>query len=248
MSSDHIQGKVVIVTGGSSGFGLETTRLLLDRGAKVVITGRNSSKLQAAASALAGGDHLLAEQADVTVSSDWSRLIDATVRHFGTLDVLVNNAGAGVKIAPLEETDDDSIYETIAINLTGTMIGCREAIRAMKPRGKGLIVNVSSVCCHYSWPSWSVYSAAKSGLVSFTKCLCKEMLPWGGRASLFVPGAARTGFCEAAHLDDSWLTDFPDANDFARSIIHLIDQPDHCLIQELSIWGSQQVRSQLNPY
>lgn len=248
MSSDYVQGKVVIVTGGSSGFGLETTRLLLQHGAKVVITGRNPKRLLVAAEELGCGDRLFAQQADATLAADWVTLIEATERRFGTLDVLVNNAGTGLKIAPIDEMDDQSIRKILDINLIGVILGCREAIRAMRPRGKGLIVNVASACSYYSWPTWGVYTAAKSGLVGFTKCLCKEMVAWGGRASLFVPGAARTGFCEAANLDTSWQAGFPDGKDFARAIFHLIDQPDHCLIQELSIWGTEQVRTMLNPY
>jgi NADP-dependent 3-hydroxy acid dehydrogenase YdfG len=65
---------------------------------------------------------------------------------------------------------------------------------------------------------------------------------------LFVPAAARTNFCQAANLDESWLTGFPDGKDFARAVLHMIDQPDHCVIQELSIWGTEQVKTMLNPY
>lgn len=248
MSSIYVQGKVVIITGGSSGFGLETARLLLEHGAQVVITGRNQQKLLAAAEELGCGDRLLAQRADATVTADWVQLIEATRQRFGALDVLVNNAGTAVKIAPVEEMDDASIRNIIDINLTGVILGSREAVRVMRPRGKGLIVNVTSACCYYSWPTWGVYTAAKSGLVGFTKCLCKEMVSWGGRASLFVPGAAKTGFCDAANLDTSWQAGFPDGKDFARAIFHLIDQPDHCLIQELSIWGTKQVETMLNPY
>jgi NAD(P)-dependent dehydrogenase (short-subunit alcohol dehydrogenase family) len=248
VSSEYVRGKVVIVTGGSSGFGLEAARLLLEQEAKVVITGRDEGRLRSAAAELAGGDRLLTHQADAAVAGDWPRLIDRTLERFGVLDVLVNNAGAGVRIAPIEEMDDRSIAETLNTNLAGVIFGCREAVRAMRPRGKGLIVNVASCCCHYSWPNWSVYTAAKAGLVGLTKCLCKEMLAWGGRASLFVPAAARTNFCQAANLDESWQAGFPDAKDFARALLHIIDQPDHCVIQELSIWGTEQVKTMLNPY
>jgi NAD(P)-dependent dehydrogenase (short-subunit alcohol dehydrogenase family) len=246
--ANYLAGKVVIVTGGSSGFGLETARLLLEQNAQLVITGRNQAKLDAAAADLGGGDNLLAQQADVVSSADWRRLIEATLHRFQRLDVLVNNAGAGVKITPVEEMDDSIIRQVIDTNLTGVILGCREAVKVMKPQQRGLIVNVTSGCCYYSWPNWAIYTAAKSGLVGFTKCLCKEMLEWGGRASLFVPGAAKTNFCDAANLDTSWQAGYPDAKDFARGIVHIVDQPDHCLIQELAIWGSEQVRSMLNPY
>jgi len=244
----YVDHKVVVITGGSSGFGLEAAHLLLEMGAKVVITGRNQEKLAGALASLKSPAHVLAVKADVTVAADWKRLVDATVSKFGTLDILVNNAGAGIKIAPVEAMDDAAIRQVLDTNLTGVIIGCREAIRAMKPHKKGLIVNVTSACAYRSWASWAIYTAAKSGLVGFTKCLCKEMLEWGGRASLFIPGAARTGFCDAAHLDTSWQAGYPDGADFARSLVHMIDVPDNCVVEELSIWGSAQVRDMLNPY
>jgi 3-oxoacyl-[acyl-carrier protein] reductase len=243
----YLAGKAVIVTGGSSGFGLETARFLLEGGARVAICGRDAQRLQAARAELAH-DNLLAQQADVTRSEDWRKLIDATLNKFGVLDVLVNNAGAGIKIAPVEQQEDESIRQVLDVNLTGVIMGSREAVRVMKPRGKGLIVNVTSGCCYYSWPNWAVYTAAKAGLVGFTRCLCKEMLEWGGRASLFIPGAAKTNFCPAAGIDTAWQEGYPDGKDFARSIIHIIDQPDHCVIDEVSIWGTKQVHTMLNPY
>ena len=243
----YLAGKSVIVTGGSSGFGLETARLLLAGGARVAICGRDSQRLQAARADLAS-DNVLAQQADVTRSEDWRKLIDATLDKFGVLDVLVNNAGAGIKIAPVEQQEDESIRQVLDTNLTGVIMGSREAVRVMKPHGKGLIVNVTSGCCYYSWPNWAIYTAAKSGLVGFTRCLCKEMLEWGGRASLFIPGAAKTNFCPAAGIDTAWQEGYPDGQDFARSIVHIIDQPDHCVIDEVSIWGTKQVHTMLNPY
>jgi len=245
---NYVEGKVVAITGGSSGFGLETARLLLEMGAKVVISARDEKRLSAAAKELGGGSNLLAISADVCRTDDWKRLIGTTLGRFSRLDVLVNNAGAGIKIAPTEEMDDATIAKVLDVNLRGVIIGCREAIRAMRPRKKGLILNVTSGCCYRSWAQWAIYTAAKSGLLGFTKCLCKEMLEWGGRASLFIPGAARTNFCVAAALDTSWQTGYPEAADFARSIVHIIDQPESCVIEELSNWGTEQVKTMLNPY
>ncbi|MGD0093746.1 MAG: SDR family NAD(P)-dependent oxidoreductase [Planctomycetota bacterium] len=241
---DYVSGKVVVVTGGSSGFGLETARILLERQAKVAITGRQKDKLQAAAAELKG-DSLLAVRADATKTADWQRLFKQVLEKFGRLDVLVNNHGAGVKIAGTETMDDASLQETLDINLASVIKGCREAIPYMKKQRSGLIVNVSSACAYHSWPNWGVYTAAKAGLVAYTRCLHLEMLEWGGRATNFIPGAARTNFCKAAKIDDAWLAGFPSARDFARSIVHCIDVPDNCFIEELSIWGTKQV---INPF
>lgn len=191
----YVKDRVVLVTGGSSGFGLESARLVLEMGAKGVIMGRDAACLKKAEADLGKGGNVLAVRADAVRTPDWKRLIDTTVKTFGCLDVLINNHGAGGKIAEVENMDDASIGETIDVNLSGVIKGCRAAVRAMKPRGKGLIVNVSSACARHAWPSWAVYTAAKAGLVNFTRCLCVEMAKWGGRATFFNPGAARTNFC-----------------------------------------------------
>ncbi len=243
----YVENKVVIVTGGSSGFGLEAARLLLEMGAKVVITGRDRQRLDQAAADLASQD-LLAVQADAVSTEDWQKLLKATLDRFGRLDVLVNNHGAGVKIAEVADMDDGTIETVLNVNLASVIKGCREAVRVMKPQGSGQIVNVSSGCAHYSWPAWGVYTAAKAGLVGFTRCLHKEMAEWGGRASSFIPGAARTNFCQAAGIASDWLEGYPSAEDFARTLVHCIDVPDTCVIDETIIWGTRQVKEMLNPY
>ncbi len=244
---NYIKDKVVIVTGGSSGFGLETARILLDMGAKVAITGRNQKRLGAAEKDLSH-DNLLAVRADAVETADWKMLIEKTLDAFGAIDVLVNNHGAGVKIANVEEMDDASIQTILDINIASVIKGCREVIPAMKKNGRGHIVNVSSGCAYYSWPAFGVYTAAKAGMVGFTRCLHLEMAEWGGKATNFIPGAARTGFCDAAGIDTDWLEGYPSAYEFARTLVHCIDVPENSVIEEVNIWGTKQVKEMLNPY
>lgn len=243
----YVEGKVIIVTGGSSGFGLETARLLLPMGAKVVITGRNAERLEQARAEL-DHDDLLAVRADATKTPDWKNLIAATLDRFGCIDVLVNNHGAGLKVAPVEGMEDEDIEAVLDVNLISVIKGCREVARVMKPHGRGQIVNVSSGCAQHSWPGWAVYTAAKAGMMGYTKCLHLEMAEWGGKAGVFVPGAARTNFCQAAGIDDGWLNGYPDSVEFARTLVHCIDIPDNCMMEEVRIWGTRQVKEMLNPF
>ena len=243
----YISDKVIIVTGGSSGFGFEAARILLEMGAQVVITGRNPQRLKEAEDSLAS-DKLLAVEADAVRTADWQKLVKATIDRFGRIDVLVNNHGAGVKISELESLEDEEIETILNINLTSVIKGCREVIRVMKPQGSGHIVNVSSGCAYYAWAPWATYSAAKAGLIAFTRCLHKEMAQWGGKATSFVPGAARTGFAAAAGLQARVSEEYPSAYDFARTLVHCIDVPDNCVIDEAIIWGTKQVKEALNPY
>jgi NAD(P)-dependent dehydrogenase (short-subunit alcohol dehydrogenase family) len=243
----YIEGKVIIITGGSSGFGLETARMLLEMGAKVVITGRNQQRLDRAAVELAS-ENLMPVQADAVSTEDWQRLLQTTLDRFGRLDVLVNNHGAGIKVAEVADMDDETIQAVLDVNLVSVIKGCREAVKVMKLQGSGQIVNVSSGCAHYSWGMWATYTAAKAGLLGFTRCLHKEMAEWGGKATSFIPGAARTGFCDAAGIPNDWLDGFPGAEEFARTLVHCIDIPDNCVIDEAIIWGTKQVKEMLNPY
>ncbi|MHC4887086.1 MAG: SDR family oxidoreductase [Planctomycetota bacterium] len=244
----YVDGKVVVITGGTSGFGLETARNLLEMGARVAITGRNAERLEAAKVDLGAGEDLLGIQADACSTADWKALVAEVTGAWGTIDVLLLNHGAGVKIAKTEEMDDESIQQVLDINIASVIKGAREVIPTMKKAGKGHILTVASVCAYHSWPEWGTYTAAKAGLVGFTKCLHVEMSEWGGKATMFVPGAARTNFCAASDLDDEWQTDLPSAEEFARTLTHCIDVPENTFIQETRIWGTAQVPEMVNPF
>jgi NAD(P)-dependent dehydrogenase (short-subunit alcohol dehydrogenase family) len=245
--ADFIKGKTIIITGGTSGFGLETARMLLARGANVVITGRDAVRLAAAQQELTH-PNLLAIQADACVSADWKKTMAATIHRFGKLDVLVNNHGGGVRIAPLEDLTDEDIHKTLSVNIESVIFGCREAIKVMKANGGGHIVNVSSACAHHGWRGFSAYTAAKAGMVTFTRCLQVEMGQWGGKATCFIPGAARTNFCAAANIDDAWLEGYPDSADFAHGIVQCIDVPENCVIEEVRLWGTKQINDNIHPF
>ena len=242
-----MKDKVVIITGGSSGFGLESARLLLELGSKVVITGRNLERLELAKKDL-DSVNLLAVQSDATVTADWKSLIKQVLLKFGRIDVLVNNHGAGGKIDALVEMTDADIDQTLNVNLSSVIRGCREVMAVMTDQKSGHIINVASVCARYSFPTWSVYTAAKAGLVGFTKCVHLEMVAWGGKATTVIPGGAQTGFCSAANIDSEWMVGYPTAEDFARTLVHCIDVPPSTVIQDVTVWGNKQIADMMNPY
>ena len=228
----EISGAKIIVTGGSDGYGKGIAKMLKAAGAQVWITGRNGAKLQAAASEL-GVDYLVA---DVTNPDDWDRVFAAT----GCPDVLVNNAGAGGKIAPVAEQSDEDIIRTININLTGTILGCRRAAEMMCRRGSGMIINISSVCALYAWPAWSVYTAAKAGLAKFSHGLYTELRPYGVRVTCLTPSWGQTEFNTAANI--SGASENPELagkctspEELGNLVKSILETPDHLVIPDVTI-------------
>jgi len=193
MTQTSLNDSVAIVTGGSVGYGHGIARVLQDRGARVWITARGQDRLQATADE----SGLNAVAADVTAPEDWDRVVETVLDDAGRVDVLVNNAGAGINKAPLVELSDDDIASSIATNLTGAIYGCRRVAALMQEQGSGTIINISSICDQEAWPGWSVYGAAKAGLHAFSKHLYVEMRIHGVRVTCLTPSWGDTDFVAA---------------------------------------------------
>lgn len=164
---DRLKGKVAIITGGASGIGAATARRFSAEGADVVITDIQDETGEALAKEI-GGTYL---NHDVTLEDQWHKLMQHAQAHHGRVDVLVNNAGV-FRGGTIEETDLDLWNEVLAVNVTGVMLGCREAIHAMKanPGGpKGAIVNVSSITGFVGLASGAAYTASKGAVRLLTK-------------------------------------------------------------------------------
>ncbi len=162
----RVQDKVALVTGGASGIGLTTAGLLAREGAKVVIADIDRAAAARAVAAL--GPPASAQPLDVTREADWIAATDAVVRDFGRLDILVNNAGTAL-LKDIEATTLDDWRGLMAVNLDGTFLGCKHAIRVMKERGGGSIVNLSSIAGMIGNPSLAAYCASKGGVRLLTK-------------------------------------------------------------------------------
>ena len=161
----RVDGKVALVTGGASGIGLATAGLLADEGAKVVLTDLAEPRDGAAAApAQRGRFHKL----DVTCENEWIAVTDAVVSEFGQLDILVNSAGVSL-LKHIETTTLDEWRSLMAVNLDGTFLGCKHAIRVMKDRRGGSIVNISSVAGLVGAANLAAYSASKGGVRLLTK-------------------------------------------------------------------------------
>lgn len=228
----ELRGITAIITGGGSGFGKGIAAALSASGAKVWITGRNGDKLAVAAEEIG----VRAFVADASDGEDWDRLLAKV----GDVDVLVNNAGFGGKIAPLTEQEDSDIAAVIATNLTGPIMGASRVAKVMAKRRRGVIVNISSVCALHAWPGWSVYTAAKAGLLKFSHALHTEMRPYGVRVTCLIPSWGQTDFNRAAGIsgaseDSDLAKDCISPSQLGKVVTDLVALPDHLTVPELVV-------------
>jgi 3(or 17)beta-hydroxysteroid dehydrogenase len=162
----RIDGKVALITGAASGIGLAAARLFVDEGATVVLTDRDEPAAETVLAGLgkSGKFHLL----DVTREEHWIGVTDAVVAEFGRLDILVNSAGVAL-LRDIETTTLEEWRALMAVNLDGTFLGCKHAVRVMKQRGGGSIVNMSSVAGLIGSSNLAAYGASKGGVRLLTK-------------------------------------------------------------------------------
>ena len=170
-----IKDKIVVITGAAGGIGSATARLLAKEGAVLVLTDIKKDELEALSRELtAGGAKTLVHVHDVRDPESWKALTDRVQTELGPIDILINNAGV-VHPGAAEELPHDKLLQQIQVNLMGTINGCRAALRVMKPRGQGKIVNVASLGGIVPMSGEAVYSATKAAIRYYTLSLAAEL-------------------------------------------------------------------------
>jgi NADP-dependent 3-hydroxy acid dehydrogenase YdfG len=194
----ELRGAVVAVTGASAGIGRETALAFAREGARLAICARRADRLRELLAAIeAAGSEAMVRQVDVGREIEVIAFVDACVARFGRLDVLVNNAGSGVR-GRVEETPADDYRRLMEVNYLGTVYGCRAAIPIMRRQGRGVIVNVSSIVGMRSLPGGGAYAATKAAQVSLTESLRVELAGSGVFACSVHPIGTATEFAEVA--------------------------------------------------
>jgi 3-oxoacyl-[acyl-carrier protein] reductase len=192
-----LDGRVAVVTGGSRGIGAAIATLLAERGAAVVVSGRDEDRLKAAVKALEGDGHrVLGMVADAARREDAERLVEVAREQFGRLDVLVNNAGItrDALLVRMKDDDWDRVMET---NLRGAFLMTRAAGRVMMRQRSGRIVNITSTAGVMGNPGQANYSAAKAGLIGLTKATARELAHWNILVNAVAPGLIETDMTAA---------------------------------------------------
>lgn len=238
--SNNIKGKVVVITGASSGLGEATAQLLSKEGAILVLAARRAERIEKLAHTIReNGGEALAIPTDVSNAGQVQNLVDTAVKEFGKIDVILNNAG----VMPLSALEDLKIHEwerMIDVNIKGVLYGIAAALPYMKERKSGHFINVSSVAGHKIFGGSAVYSATKSAVRVISEALRQEVTPYNIRTTIISPGAVKTELLE--HISDVNIQDAnkdfvgkiglsPDA--FARLIAFAISQPEDMDINEI---------------
>jgi len=218
----ELTGKVAIVTGASKGIGAAIAKGLAAVGASVVVNYASSREgADRVVAEIAGkGGKAIAVKADVSKAVDVQRLFDATKKAFGSLDVLVNNAGV-YGFAPLEEVTEDEFHREFNINVLGVLLASREAMKYFGPDG-GSVINISSIASRSPSPTAVVYSATKGAVDTITRVLAKELGPKKIRVNAINPGGVET---EGVHSLGIIGSDF-EKEMVARTPLGRLGQPD----------------------
>ena len=233
-TSKCLSGQVALVTGAGRGIGRAVSLALAREGARVVLAARSAGQLAAVEAEIhrAGGE-AIAVPTDVSSEASVLGLFERLRGELGRLDILVNNAGTGAfgAIADLEAADLDRV---LAVNVRGTFLCSREALKLMRPRRSGTIVNIASVVGFRGYPNQGAYSASKHAVMGLTKSLAVEAQADGIRVSAVLPGGVNTDMIGDARpdLDRSTLLQ---PEDIARTVLFLITLPEHAAVDEIYI-------------
>jgi NADP-dependent 3-hydroxy acid dehydrogenase YdfG len=236
----NIAGKVVVITGASSGMGEAAARHLAERGAIVVLGARRVDRLKALVDEIAKrGGKALAIPTDVTDAAQVQRLVDAAVERFGRIDVMLNNAGL-MPHSPLERRKIADWDRTIDVNIKGVLYGIAAALPHMQRQKSGHFISVSSVAGHTVRPGGVVYSATKTAVRVISEGLRQEVKPWNIRTTIISPGAVATELPQSVTEPDvakgiaQFYRDYAiPASSFARAVAFAISQPEDVDINEI---------------
>jgi NAD(P)-dependent dehydrogenase (short-subunit alcohol dehydrogenase family) len=220
-----LEGRVAVVTGASSGIGEACAIAFVEKGAKVVLAARRAERLSALVERLEEmGGEALAVTTDVTSEAEVDNLFSRAVERFGTVDVLINNAGIADS-TPVDEMPLELWSRVIETNLTSAFLCSRAAFRVMKGKGRGRILNIGSISARVPRQNSPAYAASKWGLDGLTRSLAIDGREFNIAASIFHPGIVATEIAPGAVKLPDDLT--ADPRDIADVIVHMCDIPDH---------------------
>ena len=238
--TDNITGKVIVITGASSGMGEATARDLAAKGARVVLGARRADRLDAIVQDISeAGGQAAAVATDVTKLDEVQRLVDTAKKTYGRVDVIFNNAGL-MPLSPLESLRIDEWNQMIDVNMKGTLYGIAAALPYMKEQKSGHVINVSSVYGHKVVATGAVYCATKHAVRAISEGLRQEVKDYNIRVTTISPGAVRTELTDhitepglAENVSDVVAKIGVPAGTMASMVAFVISQPDDVDVNEI---------------
>ena len=230
----ELRNAKILITGGSSGIGYETAHTLLEAGAQVAITGRDDTKLHHAAQAL----QALPIQADVRDPRDVQRMVEETVKAFGSMNVLINNAGVGF-FAPLVDLDLSDFRRVMDTNVFGAMLAGQAAARHFIAAGKGgNIINIASTAAQRGFANGTAYTASKFALAAMTECWRAELRAHNIRVMQVNPSEVVTEFQSRMGKQQVVNATKLRAQEIAHAMKAMLEMDDRGFIPELTVWAT----------
>lgn len=230
----NIHDAKVLITGGTAGIGYDTAKLLMERGAKVAICGRDADRLARAQEALPG---VVALQGDVGSAEDARRMVGETIEALGGYNALVNNAGYG-KFGPMVAQDPEVMASIFRTNVIGTMLMARESVPYFIEQGYGNVLNVGSTAGDKGFAGGTAYAASKAAVKSMSESWREELRTSNIRVMLIKPSEVVTEFAAAAGFPQQDSPKKLHGIDIAYAILHALEQPDVGFIPEFPVWAT----------
>ena len=225
-----LAGKVAVITGGTKGIGLAIAKGFARHGMRIAICARRKDQLNEATRQLEALDaQVLGIQADVTNAGEVEHFVNETMKRFGRLDVLVNNAGMG-GYGPIEQTTEEDLQKVLDVNLRGVFLASRAVFPIMRASKRGYIITISSICGKEAYAEISAYCASKFAAVGFTEALLKEGIDSGIRTTSICPGMVDTEMVEGAGVPPE---DMLKADDIAETCLYLLSLSEKAVVKEI---------------
>ena len=219
----NINGKIIVVTGAGSGIGQALSRVLSERGAKLVLADMNDVGLNATLTSLKHQDQAVTVVGDITKAATRKAIVKAANDAFEGIDVLVNNAGV-VNVGPLSETDDKALKLMLNVNLLAPMQLTRDLLPTLKKSSSPTLVNIGSMFGDIAFPLFAGYSATKFGMRGLSDALRRELAPEGIKVTYIAPRGAKTGATKAfEHLIEPMKMKLDEPEVVAASIVAAIE-------------------------
>ncbi len=230
----NIKNSTFLVTGGSAGIGKATAKLLVEKGGKVAITGRDKSKLEKVAKEIGA----FPIHADVAVEKDVHKTFELFLKQFGKLDCLINNAGIGGSWSEITELDMKALHKVYDVNVFGAALMASEAAKLFKKQKSGNIINIASTAGTKGFANGTVYASSKFALRGMTQCWQAELRKYNVRVILVNPSEVTTAFGDSERNEKPEVKNKLRPLEIAHTIVTALEMDDRGFIPEVTVWAT----------